>query len=275
MKWLFLLVLFAGPLNTFAQQGKDLVKVQLVTDVREVKAGEPFHVGLRLKIKEGWHIYWKNPGDSGAPTKAALRLPEGFKADDWQFPVPSAIKDPGGTVYGYTDEVMLIAKVTPPATMSGTAAGEISCDANWLVCEKMCLMGKGSAKLSLPAKDEKALIEKWLARVPQPAGERAQVTIKSSGEGTSQMFQGVIRVKSLVAEKVEWFPGPSETISTKDVNISAHDDVVEVSFQAERIGDPKAAAGQMESVVAYTLGDGSRAGVTVPISFASATALAK
>ncbi|TVQ70845.1 MAG: hypothetical protein EA363_07065, partial [Balneolaceae bacterium] len=27
-----------------------------------------FWLGVDMKIKEGWHIYWRNPGDSGLPT---------------------------------------------------------------------------------------------------------------------------------------------------------------------------------------------------------------
>lgn len=47
----------------------DNVTASLVSEVSEVKAGEPFWVGLRQQIRPHWHTYWKNPGDSGLPTE--------------------------------------------------------------------------------------------------------------------------------------------------------------------------------------------------------------
>ena len=41
-----------------------LVKAELLADVSSVKPGEPFTVGVLLKMKPHWHVYWKNPGDS-------------------------------------------------------------------------------------------------------------------------------------------------------------------------------------------------------------------
>lgn len=61
--------LFAG----FAQAAapKDLVKVALLADASSIKAGQPFTVGVKLTIKPDWHVYWKNPGDSGMATTAS------------------------------------------------------------------------------------------------------------------------------------------------------------------------------------------------------------
>ena len=38
-------------------------------EVESIQPGQPFWVALRLKMDPGWHTYWKNPGDSGLPTK--------------------------------------------------------------------------------------------------------------------------------------------------------------------------------------------------------------
>jgi DsbC/DsbD-like thiol-disulfide interchange protein len=278
MRWMACWAVFWASAVAFgAPAAKDLVHAKLVADAKDVKAGEAFHVGLVLKIKEGWHIYWKNPGDSGAPTTATLKAPDGFKVEDWQFPVPEKIADPGGTIYGYTDEVMLVATVTPPTGFQAGAPVEFSCDATWLVCEKVCLMGKGSAKVSLPATDDnQEIFAKWMPRLPSPAGDRANVSVKSSGEGTNQKWSGVIKLKVPAGvQKAEWFPGPSESVVVKNVNVKVEGDTVEVSFSADRIGDVKSAAGVMDSVVAYTVADGSRLGVTVPVPFENQSASAR
>src|SRR5687768_7951944 len=101
-----LLGLLAAP--ALAQPNQDLVKAKLLADVSAVKPGEAFTVGLRLSIEPGWHVYWTNPGDSGAPTSVKLKLPAGFKAGPVQYPVPIRFNQPGDVLgYGYEDELML------------------------------------------------------------------------------------------------------------------------------------------------------------------------
>ena len=44
-------------------------------------------VGVLLEVEPGWHVYWMNPGDSGAPTTVSLTLPPGFTAGPVRFPL--------------------------------------------------------------------------------------------------------------------------------------------------------------------------------------------
>ena len=44
--------------------------VSLVSDTDAVAPGTPFRIGLHVRLAPGWHTYWKNPGDAGAPTGA-------------------------------------------------------------------------------------------------------------------------------------------------------------------------------------------------------------
>ena len=55
-------------------------KVALVAEGESIRPGQPFRVGLQMKIDSGWHTYWKNPGDAGLPTRLTWTLPEGFAA---------------------------------------------------------------------------------------------------------------------------------------------------------------------------------------------------
>ncbi len=182
---------------------KDLVKVELISDVATIKAGAPFTLGVRLAIKPAWHVYWKNPGDSGAPTRVKWDLPDGFKAGDLQYPVPRRIELPGDEVnYGYEDEVMLLTTITPPADLAPGKAIDLSADVSWLVCEKVCIPGKATAKLSLPCGDaatpaNQDLFEKWRKRLPVPAemlsgvGVEAKPLDLSSGTGKTEIVSTV------------------------------------------------------------------------------------
>ena len=71
------------------QDGKVLVTACLISDVNSIQPGQKFRIGVLYRIEPGWHIYWKYPGDADIPTKMAWQLPEGFKVDDLQWPIPT------------------------------------------------------------------------------------------------------------------------------------------------------------------------------------------
>jgi len=148
------------------------IRAELVSEVSEVKAGEPFWVGLHFTIKPKWHTYWKNPGDSGLPAEINWKLPAGAKADPIVWPAPTFF-DIGGVInYGYHDDVVLLTKITPPADASGSMV--LNADANWLVCEDVCIPEEGKFSLSLPVgaaakpadADTRALFDKARRAVP-------------------------------------------------------------------------------------------------------------
>src|SRR5438477_12860531 len=103
---------FVGVSQSRAQAlPKDLVKAELLADVASVKAGEPFTLGVLLTIKPGWHVYWKNPGDSGIATKVVWTMPNGYSIGAVNFPLPTRIEVEGKIVnIGYEDQVMLTAR---------------------------------------------------------------------------------------------------------------------------------------------------------------------
>jgi thiol:disulfide interchange protein DsbD len=127
----------------------DNVRAELVSEASEIKAGEPFWVALRQTIQPHWHTYWKNPGDAGQATEIAWTLPAGVTAGQIVWPAPSVI-DVGGIVnYGFHDDIMLLVKITPPADFAGSTL-VLAADANWLVCNDVCIPEEGKFSLTLP-----------------------------------------------------------------------------------------------------------------------------
>ena len=127
------------------------VKVVLVSEDVDVQPGRPFSVGLVMRMRAGWHTYWKNPGDAGLPPRIKWRLPDGFSAGPIQWPVPERI--PAGPVmsYGYEGEVLLPILITPPSRIAAdsvTIAGTF----DWLECSDVCLPGSAELDLTLPVR---------------------------------------------------------------------------------------------------------------------------
>src|SRR5437660_5600092 len=131
-------------------QGKQLVKAELLAATSTVVPGKPFTVGLLLRTAPGWHTYWKFSGDAGLPTELKWKLPPGWKIGDIQWPIPLKTIDPGDIeTYGYENEVLLMQEITPPSKIDDSSA-KLSTEANWLVCEKICIPGSATLQLDLP-----------------------------------------------------------------------------------------------------------------------------
>ncbi len=146
--WLIVAIAPHGYAQSY--QGKELVKAELLADTTAIVPGKPFTVGLLLRMAPGWHTYWKFSGDAGLPTELKWKLPPGWKIGDIQWPIPLKTVDPGDIeTYGYENEVFLMQEITPPAKVDGSSA-KLSTEANWLVCEKICIPGGATLQLDLP-----------------------------------------------------------------------------------------------------------------------------
>jgi len=131
-------------------QGRELVKATLLADASAIVPGKPFTAGLLLRMAPGWHTYWKFSGDAGLPTEIKWNLPPGWKVSEIQWPIPLKTNDPGDIqTYGYQDEILLMQELTPPAKIDVSPV-KLSAEANWLVCEKICIPGGGTVELELP-----------------------------------------------------------------------------------------------------------------------------
>src|SRR5262245_48303463 len=136
-----------------AQDAADLAKVELLAEPAAIAPGEPFTVGIKLSMKEHWHTYWRNPGDSGEPTRVTWKLPRRFAAGDLQWPAPSLIRVGPAANFGYEGETILLARVTPPRDVKPGTTANLAADVAYLVCEKICIPGEASVSLSLPVSE--------------------------------------------------------------------------------------------------------------------------
>ncbi len=200
---LFFALLIATPAFAQAVVKTDNVHAELISEVSAIKAGEPFWVALRQTIRPHWHTYWKNPGDSGLPTEIAWTLPAGAKADPIVWPTPSFIDVQGIVNYGFHDDILLLVKITPPANASGSFA--LKADANWLVCNDVCIPEEAKFSLDLPVGPAatladaatRALFDKARRDVPMESPWPARYGMAKSGDPTL-----VIDAKGLKASTI-------------------------------------------------------------------------
>jgi thiol:disulfide interchange protein/DsbC/DsbD-like thiol-disulfide interchange protein len=151
--WVLALLALAAPAVAGPPASKH-VQASLLAEVESLQPGHPFSVGIRLQMAEGWHTYWRNPADSGLPTRMTWRLPEGFQAGPLQWPVPRRLAAPPLMSYGYEGEVLLPVVITPPQTLSPGSEVRLAGRVDWLECQEACIPGRAELELVLPVRAE-------------------------------------------------------------------------------------------------------------------------
>lgn len=135
-----------------AQAIDELPKVhaRLVAEDQSVPPGGSVTIALEENIRDGWHTYWINPGDAGAPSEIKWTLPQGWSADPIQWPTPKRL--PVGPLmdYGYEGKLWLLQKLTVPADAKLGDTVTLKAAVDWLVCKDICV--PEDTTLSLPVK---------------------------------------------------------------------------------------------------------------------------
>tara|TARA_B100000959_G_scaffold286831_1_gene367537 strand:- start:3171 stop:3989 length:819 start_codon:yes stop_codon:yes gene_type:complete len=131
------------PTNTHAT-------VTVRTDVGWVGPSQSFNILVIITPDDGWHVYWKDSGASGAPTECAVTAPAGYKVGKPIFPRPTVFEEKEGATYGYDKQVAIFIPVTSPEHIhSNEATFEVN--TFWLACKKICVIGEQENKLTLSA----------------------------------------------------------------------------------------------------------------------------
>jgi thiol:disulfide interchange protein len=214
---LWLSILCSPPLaRSQIYEGKQLVVAGLVADTAVIVPGQPFTAGLLLKMVPGWHTYWKFSGDAGIPIELKWKLPPGWKAGELHWPIPMKFKDPGDIdTYGYHDEVLLMQQITAPASLQDSTV-KLTADANWLVCEKICVPGSASLQIDLPRSTTPSpanaeLFARYQSLLPQNWPDKNTVTSQWSRAGNDILF----KVKTAALAKypfADFYPFPPEAV---------------------------------------------------------------
>ena len=140
----------------------------------------PLRAGIEIKLKPGWHTYWRYPGDAGVPPRFDFAGSQNVKAVDVLWPAPQRIPEQGLTVIGYAGNVILPLAVAPRDRAKPVT---LRLKLDYAVCEKLCVPAEGKAELVLAggrAREDAALAAAE-ARVPRKVslGEGSPLAIKS------------------------------------------------------------------------------------------------
>lgn len=238
-----------------------------VPDTRLVVAGPAgggaYDVGIAIALPDGWHTYWRTPGDSGVPPSFDTTGSTNLAAFDVAYPAPRRYFDGYGTSIVYEQAVLLPARVKA-ADPDGPVHLVLRFDYGY--CREICVPAHAEFDVDLAADDrinpaERAAIAAARAAVPIPAATAGPdhpriVELAPGGAGDERYVDVSVRTADgtdavdLFVEGPEgWYLSPPEVLTGEG------DTAV---FRLSLDGMPKSAT-LAGTPLRFTIVDGARA----------------
>jgi thiol:disulfide interchange protein len=195
LKWCFLACLLGSP-TAFSLSGDvvatDNVKARLVSEVRSIAPGQTIWVDLDLTIRDGWHTYWRNPGDSGQATQLTWNLPPGFAAGPIVWTAPHRFDVPPLVNYGYAKHAAHLVALTAPHDLKVGSSVALAAKASWLVCSDVCIPEDVNLTLKVPATTEPGAVD--AVDAPLFAAARSELPAVAPAPASAQVRDGQLAI---------------------------------------------------------------------------------
>lgn len=185
-------------------------RVELVSEKEAAAPGETQWLGISFKPKDGWHVYWINPGDSGLPPRAEFSSqPTGSTFGALEFPTPDRITYGPLVNYAYPGEVLYPVKWKMPSQLKPGESVSVTVNLKWLICKEECVPGKAVLNLMLPVMEKdkflsssgthEKLFKEAIASLPVPSTGKARLAV--TDEKLEILYSG-----SVLKNEVFFFP---------------------------------------------------------------------
>lgn len=169
------------------------ISARLVSE-RAAAPGETISLALVMNPSEGWHGYWRNPGDAGFGMTLDFTLPAGASVGEPQYPVPDTLLIGNLMNHVYKGEFAVLIPLTVPFDARAGDHLPITLAADWLACtDAVCVpeQGRFATRVAIvpagaPAGDPalagpaERSFAGWRARLPAPLAAEARYEL--SGE---------------------------------------------------------------------------------------------
>ncbi|MBT5309709.1 MAG: disulfide bond formation protein DsbD [Rhodospirillaceae bacterium] len=239
----------------------DHTTVALISASTSIGDTKTVSLGLHFKLKEGWKVYWRSPGDAGYPPSLDWKGSENLAASEILWPLPERFSVTGMETLGYKNEVVYPVTVTPQAPGREM---KLRVNVDYLACSEICVPYQADLKLDLAAGDGAAssfahLINRFAIRVP---GDGAPLGLAvSRAELLGNAKQATVRITATSKQRFNapdmFIEGPEELIIDKPKPLLT-DGGKTVVMTAKVYGLEDLEGGLVGTPVTVTLVDGER-----------------
>jgi DsbC/DsbD-like thiol-disulfide interchange protein len=135
--------------------------------------------GVEVRLKAGWHTYWRYPGDAGVPPRFDFAGSDNVKAVTVLWPAPQRIPEQDLVAIGYVRDVIWPLAIVPQNPAKPVT---LRLKLDYAVCEKLCVPAEGKAELMVKdGSSPDAALATALAKVPKQValGEGSPLAIRA------------------------------------------------------------------------------------------------
>ena len=168
-------------------------RAELHAEHRTVAPGDGTWLALRLRPREGWHTYWKNPGDSGEATRLDWRVPDGVATGPIVWPIPERIPFGPFVNFGYHGAPVHLVRLDVPSDWPVGRSLRVDLHARWLVCEEICIPEEARLGIDLEVADTARSARPEVAEIFAVA--RRELPQATSMSGSYQIEDGALRLE--------------------------------------------------------------------------------
>lgn len=256
------------PANAQASAKSEHAEGTLVFERAAATPDEAFLGALQLKLADGWHVYWKNAGDSGLPPSASWTSSPQVTAGDFRFPTPHPIPLQTLMNYGYEHEVVLPfeVKISPEAKPGDRLT--ISAQFDYLICADVCIPEGIALSVDMPiaatpAADDagSTIIARTLPTLPVALTGSAAVERAGNNFRIGVVDQS-LAAAATSAKWLRFFPDGPDILHPAPQQVRVGPDGVSVEVKASEFAKPGDSA--LSGIIGVEQADGTMRGWVVP-----------
>jgi len=193
--------------------------------------GQYVMIACTFTIPEGWHVYWSNPGASGAATTIEVQGPEGLIIDPVRYPRRLVFGEAADITYGYDNQLPLLVPIRVPQVFpDGIGSLDLVVRGDWFVCREKCFIGSATKSIRIPLSNEREPLEPWVASQlgkfswPKPLASRPRTT------ATYENDRLVITGPPTKAGKIGFLPSPTPGVELGKPAVVVKEDAFSVTI---------------------------------------------
>ena len=227
----FLFLLFFSPLviATSLQKNDDkLFPAELISPYSQIKKGESFLVGIKIKLPQNWHSYWSFAGDFGQAPQMIWKDIEAVERRALPFPRPKRksffINKKKAYSFIYEKELLIPYSFLVKKDYKKTHL-LISLNLRWFVCKEICLSKEKLLTLNLPVgpsfqfhSKNKKIFHFWKNFYPKQQNLKSTFKVEDKKLILSFSFKEEIKCLDLFPEKRVDFSTASPSLLIQSLN---------------------------------------------------------
>ena len=156
----------------------------LVAESEAPASGKTVTLAILMRPKDGWHGYWKTPGDAGFPNSFDWAMGAGLTPAPLRYPVPKRFLTNGLMNHVFYGDHALLTSIAIPASMTPGTKLPIRIKGRWLACtDRICVPEEGEFGTTLIIGDGGVTAETqkrfdgWRMKLARPLGSPARFDV--------------------------------------------------------------------------------------------------